>query len=132
MSDGAAAEVDRLAIVETATDYIQGWLDGDVERLRRCLHPDLAKRTVDGSGRSGEPSIRTTTQPMMLEFTAAGGGTDQHQGFEIEVLDHYGDIATVVVRSAPYVDFLHVARLGDRWQIVNVLWQPRNIDATSR
>jgi hypothetical protein len=35
-------------------------------------------------------------------------------------------IASVRVLSSPYMDLLHVARIGDRWWIVNVLWEPRD------
>ena len=37
----------------------------------------------------------------------------------------FGDIATVRLLSSVYMDYLHIARVGGRWQIVNVLWQRR-------
>jgi len=41
---------------------------------------------------------------------------------EVTVLDVFRDIATVMVRSAPFVEYLHLARFGDRWLIVNALY----------
>src|SRR5690242_18620326 len=43
------------AIRRTALDYIDGWYTGDAERMRRSLHPDLAKRIQrpDADGRLG-------------------------------------------------------------------------------
>ena len=34
---------DRDAIVRVALDYFEGWFAGDADRMRRTLHPDLAK-----------------------------------------------------------------------------------------
>lgn len=38
------------------------------------------------------------------------------------VLNVFRDIATVMVRSEPFVEYLHLARFGDNWLIVNALY----------
>jgi hypothetical protein len=43
MSDKRMA-ADINAIEESVTDYFESWFDGDIGRMRRCLHPRLAKR----------------------------------------------------------------------------------------
>ena len=45
---------DSAAIRATALDYIEGWYEGNAERMERALHPELAKRIVntDARGRS--------------------------------------------------------------------------------
>jgi hypothetical protein len=43
----------------------------------------------------------------------------------VSLLDAFGDIATVSVLSSAYMDYLHVARTGDEWLLLNVLWQRR-------
>lgn len=40
-----AANADA-AIRQTALDYIEGWYEGNAERMERALHPELAKRIV--------------------------------------------------------------------------------------
>jgi len=50
------------------------------------------------------------------------------RAFEITVENVFRHIASVRVLSSPYADLLHVARIGDRWWIVNVLWELRNGD----
>lgn len=37
--------VDLDAIAQAAIDYIESWLEGDAERMRRCLHPKLVNAT---------------------------------------------------------------------------------------
>jgi len=36
------------------------------------------------------------------------------------------DSASVKVLSEPFVDYLHLARFGERWLIVNVLYERRS------
>lgn len=38
------------------------------------------------------------------------------------VLNVFRDIATVMVRSEPFVEYLHLARFEDNWLIVNALY----------
>lgn len=118
------SDEDRKAIIRAATDYIASWLEGDEERMRRSLHPQLAKRSV-GAGASNDLPLDTIGTTEMVEATGKGYGRKYRPGHEITVLDTYGEIATVKVASVPYIDYLHLARFGDRWLIVNVLWQRR-------
>lgn len=127
LSDEAPiTEADREAILATAADYIESWLTGDAERMGRSLHPDLHKRApwTDPS-RHPEAAMNEDTRTSMVEATGEGEGTKLDPGYRVELLDAYGPIATVALLSSAYMDYLHIARFGDRWQIVNVLWRPR-------
>ncbi len=42
---------------------------------------------------------------------------------DVAVLDVCHEVATVMVRSEPFVEYLHLARFGDRWLIVNALYR---------
>src|SRR5688572_9052158 len=46
-SSGAQAAPDSAAIRAAALDYIEGWYEGNTERMERALHPELAKRIVN-------------------------------------------------------------------------------------
>ncbi|HEX6284300.1 MAG TPA: nuclear transport factor 2 family protein, partial [Pyrinomonadaceae bacterium] len=37
---------DAELIKQTALDYIEGWYEGNAQRMERALHPELAKRIV--------------------------------------------------------------------------------------
>ena len=122
-STARSASEDEAALVATALDYFEGWFQADVERMDRALHPALAKRSPTQAG--GSESVRTVTKARMLELTAAGEGRAENPGnapIDVQVLDVHRDIATVVVRSAVYREYLHFVRSGQRWQIVNALW----------
>lgn len=115
-----ATTTEQELITQAALDYFEGWFDGDVERMNRALHPDLVKR------RAGE-QLGVTTKQRMLELTAAGGGAEDAADvrIEVEVAEVSGDIASAIVRSAVYHEYLHLVRTSEGWKIANVLWRPR-------
>ena len=128
----AVTDEERRAIIRAATDYIESWLDGDEERMRRCLHPRLAKRSV-GVGPAGDDwPLDNIGAAEMVKATGEGHGKKYQRGHAITILDTYGEIATVKVTSVPYVDYLHIARFGEAWLIVNVLWQRRTNHVPNR
>lgn len=43
-NEGVISPDDREKILASARDYIEAWLEGDADRMARCLHPALAKR----------------------------------------------------------------------------------------
>lgn len=114
---------DRTAILEAAKDYIEAWLDGDAERMARCLHPDLAKRSVELA--ADGCTVENLTRDDMVAATAEGRGRKYERPYDVSILDAFGGIATVRVLSSVCMDYLHVARCGERWLLVNVLWQRR-------
>lgn len=119
------SEVDRQAILATAADYIESWIDGDPDRMARCLHPDLIKRAVDRDPATGAWVVDTIDRDGMVQATREGRGRRYERPYHARLLDAYGDIATVAVFSSAYMDYLHVARFEDRWLILNALWQRR-------
>ncbi|HEX5963923.1 MAG TPA: nuclear transport factor 2 family protein, partial [Gemmatimonadales bacterium] len=42
----AQTAADSSAIRATALDYVEGWYDGNAERMSRAVHPELVKRIV--------------------------------------------------------------------------------------
>ena len=123
MTEAAISPEDREKVLASATDYIESWLDGDAGRMARCMHPELAKRSVKNDPATGGCSVETLTRDQMVAFTAAGEGTTLERPYEVSILDAFRDIATVRVLSSAYMDYLHIARCGSEWLILNVLWQ---------
>jgi hypothetical protein len=120
-----AVDTDRAAVVETALDYFEGWFDGDARRMDRALHPALAKRSLSQVD-TNSPELRSTTKERMVALTAEGGGRDEGRGgdlaIDVEVVDLHGNIASVVVHSDVYREYLHLVRTDEGWKIVNALW----------
>jgi hypothetical protein len=113
-----AVGTEREAITQVALDYFEGWFDGDGERMNRALHPDLVKR------QAGDELV-ITTKERMLELTAAGAGAADgaDRRLDVKVLEVHGEIATAIVRSAVYREYLHLVHTTDGWRIANALWR---------
>jgi putative lumazine-binding protein len=110
---------DEQAIKSTVLDYFEGWFDGDAGRMERALHPQLAKRSL------ADGEFAEDTASDMIEATAAGRGKRRGEGerrIDVEVVEVYGPIATVIVHSNVYREYLHLGRMDEGWKIVNALW----------
>jgi Putative lumazine-binding len=112
---------DEDAVVRTVLDYFEGWFDGDAARMKRALHPGLAKRSLETND-----SLNHLTADVMVEATARGRGKRWDPGkreIDVRVVDLHGEIASVVVHSNVYREYLHLVRTPDGWRIVNALWR---------
>ena len=112
---------DRELVVATALDYFEGHFEGDVERMDRALHANLVKRAPRDESAA---ELGITTKERMLELTRAHVGANEpgHRRLDVEVLEIYRNIATVIVRSAPYREYLHLVKTSDGWKIANALF----------
>ncbi len=114
---------DQQAVVDVATQYFESWFDGDPDRMREVLHPALAKRTAS---EPGAPTLvlHEDDAEGLVAIVGRGPHTTVERGQDVTVLDISKDIAAVKVVSKPFIEYLHLARFGDRWLIVNALYEP--------
>ncbi len=112
---------EEALVVQAALDYVEGWFEGDAVRMERALHVELAKRSLDGD------DVKTITARQMVDATAEGVGKrpPELRGIEVTVERVDDGIANATVLSAPFVDYLQLARTDNGWKIVNVLWRRR-------
>jgi len=127
LSARAQSAADSAAIRATALDYIEGWFQGNGDRMERALHSHLAKRRVatDSTGRS---RLIEMTALELVQGTRAAYGTHipaAERRTDVTILDIYGNAASVRVNAGQWVDYIHVAKWSGRWVIVNVLWENR-------
>lgn len=117
---------DHAAITQTALDYIEGFYDGDADRLERSLHPELAKRITHPDPVSGRSHLAEMGALALTRFTREKAGrptpaTERQQ--EVIVLDVFENAASAKVIASTWIDYLHLSRFNGRWVIVNVLWE---------
>jgi len=115
---------DREAIAAAVTDYVESYLDGDAARMTSCLHPRLAKRRVEDHAVRTSGVEEAPFEEMTTEAVAGGPKNLGHQA-DVTIFEVIDGIATAKVISESFVDLLHLARFGDRWLIVNALWEER-------
>lgn len=116
------------AIEATAFDYVDGQLEGDAARVARALHPDLAKRAVRPAPDKDEVlALRRMSKDELVELTRQGVLKTPKEQWDrsVRVLDVTGNVAVARVETPWFVDYFHMGRFGDRWVIVNAMWQPK-------
>jgi Putative lumazine-binding len=117
---------DSAAIKQTALDYIEGWYEGNAERMEKALHPDLAKRIVRTNPQNGKSVLGQMSAMSLVQGTRSGGGKDiakEQQQKDVTLLDVFENAASVKVVASDWIDYLHIAKFNGRWVIVNVLWE---------
>lgn len=123
----AQSAADSAAIRATALNYIEGWYEGNGERMKSALHPKLAKRMVYPD-QIGKSALNDQTAETLIQGTRRGGGSSTpaaQQRTEVTILDIYGNAASVRVDAGDWIDYLHIVRFDTEWKIINVLWELR-------
>jgi hypothetical protein len=113
-------------IEQAARDYLEGWFEGNAERMERALHPALVKRAFLPDRTTGEVALREMTKEQLVDYTRREGGSKTGVAaaqITVQILDVSGDIATVKTTCKDFSDYLHLARVDGQWKIMNVLWQ---------
>jgi hypothetical protein len=120
-----SSALDALAIKQTALDYIEGWYEGNSERMERALHPELAKR-ISRTNQEGFSRLDQMSAMSLVQGTRRGGGKNtpkEKQQKDVTILDVFENAASVKVVASDWIDYLHMAKFNGRWLIVNVLWE---------
>ena len=126
VSAQTVSDADKEVIKQTALDYIEGWYEGNAERMERALHPELAKRIVRTDPKSGRSNLGQMSAMSLVLGTRAGGGKQtpkEKQQKDVTILDVFENAASVKVVASNWIDYLHMAKWNGRWVIVNVLWE---------
>lgn len=126
----AAAQTasDSAAIRATALDYVEGWYEGDPERMSRALHPELVKRIVVADTATGRSVLQSMGASALVNGTRRGWGKStpkDKQEKEVRILDIFGSAASARATMADWVDYMQLAKVDGRWVIVNVLWEKK-------
>jgi hypothetical protein len=121
----AQSAADSAGIRQAALDYIEGYYEGNGERMERAVHPELAKRIIRTNDQGRQMFSNMSAMTLVLG-TRAGGGKDTpvaEQRKEITIFDIYQNAASAKIYASGWVDYLHLAKWQGRWVIVNVLWE---------
>ncbi len=121
----AQTPADSAAIRATALDYIEGFYQGNAERMERALHPDLAKRIVRTRG--SESMVASMDAERLVEITRDRGAPtpESERRADVDITHIFGNAATVRLDASDWVDFLQIGKVDGRWVIINVLWEMR-------
>jgi hypothetical protein len=127
VSQGQSA-ADSAAIRATALDYVEGWYEGNPQRMARAVHPELVKRIVQSDTVTKQSVIQTMGATALVNGTRHGYGKStpkDRQQKDVTILDIFGNAASAKAVMADWIDYMQLARVNGRWVIVNVLWEKK-------
>jgi hypothetical protein len=124
----AQSSADTAAIRATALNYVEGWYEGNADRMAKALHPELVKRIVVRDTTTGKTMVQGMGTSVLVNSTRHGYGKEtpkERQQKDVSVLDVFGNAASVKAVMADWIDYMHMAKVDGRWVIVNVLWEQK-------
>ncbi len=122
----AQTAADSSAIRATALDYVEGWYEGNPERMGRALHPELVKRIVVSDNATKRSVLQSMGASSLVNGTRHGYGKEtpkDRRQKEVTILDIFGNAASVKAVMADWIDYMQMAKVDGQWVIVNVLWE---------
>jgi hypothetical protein len=130
----AQTSADTTAIHATALNYVEGWYDGNADRMAKALHPELVKRIVVRDTTTGKSMVQGMGTSVLVNSTRHGYGKEtpkDRQQKDVSVLDIFGNAASVKAVMSDWIDYMHMAKVDGRWVIVNVLWERKPAEGKS-
>jgi hypothetical protein len=121
----AASLADESAIKAAALDYMEGWYEGNGERMARAVHPELVKRILVTSPKTGKAVVSGMGAGWLVNATAAGGGKDTPKDKQIKnvtIFSVQGDVAVAQAEMSGWFDNMQLVKVDGQWKILNVLW----------
>jgi len=126
-SSALAKSVDDLALItETARNYMEAWYEGDAKKMKTSLHEKLAKRSLKTGLGKGSNTLGFTSASDMISYTRGGYGKQlwaEGVKIEITILDRHTNIASVLVKTPHYYEYLHMVKFEKGWFIINALYE---------
>lgn len=111
---------DSTQIKEAALDYIEGWFYKDASRIDKACHFEFVKRSI--LTRDSVDFLGTINKSRMDYITLHHRDREYQLNTEVFILDAMPTIASVKVIFNECIEYLHIAKLNDKWKIVNNLF----------
>lgn len=120
---------DKVKIKRAALDYIEGFYEGDTIKIKRSIHPELSKLGFGRKSKGSKQHIMSYEKAIGFARDVANDpqlAASSDAVKKIEILDAQDKIACVKLTVYWGVDYLLMAKYGDKWMITKVLWQATN------
>jgi len=119
---------DYQAVESAILDYVEGIYEVDSTRIERSVHPQLRKRGYWYNAK--EAAYRDNldmTYDQLVHLAASWNKSGKRAGDsspkKIEIYDVNDRTASAKLTAEWGIDYFHLAKLDDKWMIMNVLWQ---------
>jgi hypothetical protein len=125
----AQGQNDHRGVRDAVLDYVEGVYDLKPARIARSVHPTLVKQGMVRRGESepyGGPVLMNFQQLHDLAATWNKDNANADPATApkvVEVLDVQDATAVAKLTAAWGTDYFLLAKLGEKWMIMQVLWQ---------
>ncbi len=120
-------DADRNGAMKAGLNYVEGFYEGDADKLKNALKPTMFKfgygfnkkegKYYDGGQMKFEQAIAYANR---VKETKKFPKADAPK--KVEVLDVMNHIAAIKVTAWWGIDYMLLSRNGDKWMIEQVLW----------
>ncbi|WP_048331379.1 nuclear transport factor 2 family protein [Bizionia psychrotolerans] len=126
-----ATRQDSLDIKERSIGYLEALQQLKPDLMDTVLNDSLNKITIDYDRNSQKQYGRATSKKQMIAFAnswnKSGTKFPLHPKQDITILDIYNRIANVKIVSDNWVEYLQLIKLEGKWEIMNIIWQYRDV-----
>jgi hypothetical protein len=126
----AQTDADRQGVEEAVLDYVEGIYLVDPARIERSVSPNLTKVGYWRRDSSAEYVEAPMTYQELYDLAGgwnANGHVDPETApKEIVIFDVLNKTASAKLTAVWGVDYFQLAKVDDKWMIMNVLWQSTN------
>ena len=119
---------DYKAVHAAISDYVDGLYKVDSALIERSVHPELRKRgywyhNKSESYRDNLDMSFEQLRHLSATWNVNGNMANEKSVRKIEIYDINDKTASARLTAVWGLDYFHLAKLGDQWYIMNVLWQ---------
>ena len=122
---------DSMEIRRISEGYLIALQKMDPILMAEVMSDSLNKITIGYDRNLRKEFPRATTYNQMIAFANDWNKANNKFPFKpnnnVEILDIYNRIASVKLISDNWVEYLHLIKLDGRWEIINLIWQHKNI-----
>ena len=123
-----AQNSDKELVTKACMNYLEGFYEGNTDKLKASLQPKLHKF---GFWKSKKTNAYGKAIPMTFEGALKfAENVKEKKNFakkdapkKVEILDLLDKIAVVKVTAYWGVDYMHLSKQDNKWMIEQVIWQ---------
>lgn len=126
-----ATKKDSLSIKKVALGYLQALQKLKPELMNKVLNDSLNKITIGYDSDLNKQYGKATPKSQMIAYVnnwnASGTRFPFSPNNEVKILDIYNRIASVKLISDNWVEYLQLIKLDGNWEIMNLIWQYKDV-----
>lgn len=126
-----ATAQDSMDIKKQSLGYLMALQKLDPILMNEVMNDSLNKVTIGYSREIKKEVTKATTREQMIAFAEDWNKSNTKfpspPNNQVKILSIYNRIASVELISDNWVEYLHLIKLNGKWDIVNLIWQHKDV-----